>query len=123
MYNSDTELLFPSRVIASLRGLRGDGWRDLVDSVDSKNPESVDHLAFVLMMIRLGGCVSCNADSFRAMRGCTQCARQTIRRYRGTDQDLIEQFNDAKQDVEKYLQKRGNSTERPAGDGKIEVKG
>jgi radical SAM superfamily enzyme len=58
-------------------------------------------------MVRLGGCVSCNADSFRAMRGCTQCARQTVRRFRGTDQDLVEQFNEAKADVEKHLQKRG----------------
>jgi len=123
MYNSDTELLFPSRVILALRGLRGKEWLDLVDRVNGQDPESADHLAFVLMMIRLGGCVSCNADSFRAMRGCTQCARQTIRRYRGTDADLVEQFNEAKQDVEKYLQRRGNTADRPAGEGKLEVKG
>ncbi len=123
MYNSDTELLFPSRVIPALRGLRGTEWRDLVDRVNELDPESADHLAFVLMMIRLGGCVSCNADSFRAMRGCTQCARQTIRRYRGTDADLIEQFNEARQDVEKYLQRRGNIPDRSGADGKQEVKG
>lgn len=107
MYNSDTELLFPSRVITALRGLRGAPWRDLVDRVSEQPPESPDHLAFVLMMIRLGGCVSCNADSFRAMRGCTQCARQTVRRFRGTDQDMIDQFDEARQEVEKYLHKRG----------------
>jgi hypothetical protein len=105
MYNSDTELLFPSRVIPTLRNLRGDEWRNLVDRVNSLSPEDPDQLAFVLMMIRLGGCVSCNADSFRAMRGCTQCARQTIRRYRGTDRDLIEQFNEARKEVDKFLQK------------------
>jgi len=100
MYNSDTELLFPSRVIASLRGLRGDDWRKLVDQVNVSPPDSLDHLAFVLLMVRLGGCVTCNADSFRAMRGCTQCARQTIRRFRGTDQDLISQFQQARRDIE-----------------------
>jgi hypothetical protein len=105
MYNSDTELLFPSRVIPALRTLRGSEWRDLVDRIYAEAPQSPDHLAFVLMMIRLGGCVSCNADSFRAMRGCTQCARQTVRRFRGTDQDLIDQFNEARHDVEKYLKK------------------
>src|SRR5512141_3123931 len=105
MYNADTELLFPSRVISSLRSLRGDAWRELVDRVNSLPENSVDHLAFVYLMVRLGGCVSCNADSFRAMRGCTQCARQTIRRYRGSDQDLAEQYNQACQEVRNYLQK------------------
>lgn len=105
MYNADTELLFPSRVISSLRNLRGDAWRDLVDRVDALPQDSVDHLAFVYMMVRLGGCVSCNADSFRAMRGCTQCARQTIRRYRGSDQELIAQYQQARQEVETQLQK------------------
>ncbi len=110
MYNSDTELLFPSRVMVELRSLRGTPWRELVDRVQALPPNDIDHLAFVLMMIKLGGCVSCNADSFRAMRGCTQCARQTIRRYRGTDQDLIDQFNEARKEIEKNLQKRTAKT-------------
>jgi hypothetical protein len=111
MYNSDTEVLFPSRVIATLRGLRGGEWKELADRVAALPAGSPDHLAFVLMMVRLGGCVSCNADSFRAMRGCTQCARQTVRRFRGNDQDLVDQFNEAKADVEKYLQKRAGAPE------------
>jgi hypothetical protein len=109
MYNADTELLFPSRVISSLRSLRGETWRELVDRVDALPEDSVDHLAFVYMMVRLGGCISCNADSFRAMRGCSQCARQTIRRYRGTDQELIAQYEQARQDVENQLQKNGEN--------------
>jgi hypothetical protein len=112
MYNSDTEVLFPSRVIPTLRGLRAVEWKDLADQVAALPAGSPEHLAFVLMMVRLGGCVSCNADSFRAMRGCTQCARQTVRRFRGTDKDLIDQFNDAKADVEKYLQKHAGTPEQ-----------
>jgi radical SAM superfamily enzyme len=106
MYNSDTEVLFPSRVISSLRGLRGGEWKELTDRVSALPEDHPEHLAFILMMVRLGGCVSCNADSFRAMRGCTQCARQTVRRFRGTDQDLVDQFHEAQADVEKFLQKR-----------------
>ncbi|HEX9013466.1 MAG TPA: hypothetical protein VF813_08115 [Anaerolineaceae bacterium] len=106
MYNSDTEVLFPSRVITTLRGLRGDEWQALVDRVSNLPASDVDHLAFILMMVRLGGCVSCNADSFRAMRGCTQCARQTIRRFRGSDQDLIVQYNEAREEVKKNNHKR-----------------
>jgi hypothetical protein len=78
----------------------------LVDRVGNLPADDEDHLAFILLMVRLGGCVSCNADSFRAMRGCTQCARQTVRRFRGADQDLFEQFDDARSDVASYLKKK-----------------
>ena len=105
MYNSDTELLFPSRVVPVLRTLRGKEWETLVDRVNLSAADSPDQLAFVLMMVRLSGCVSCNADSFRAMRGCTQCARQSIRRYRGDDQELLDEYEKAYQEIVTYLDK------------------
>jgi hypothetical protein len=103
MYNTDTDLLFPPRVIPSLRGLRGEAWQKLIDHIIDLEPTDVERMAFVLMMIRLGSCTSCHADSFRALRGCTQCALQTIRRYRGTDQELLSLFADARQEIERYL--------------------
>lgn len=106
MYNEDTDVLFPPRVIPSLRLLRGEEWQNLVDQVQRLEGIAPDRLAFVLLMVRLGGCTSCQADSFRAMRGCTQCAAQTIRRYRGSDQDLVKGFLDAKEEVGKYLRKK-----------------
>lgn len=105
MYNSDTELLFPSRIILELRDERGPEWAELVDKVMAQEPTELDHLAFILMMARLNGCNSCNADSFRAMRGCTQCALQNIRRYKGSDADLIKRFEKARKDVEKAAAK------------------
>ena len=33
MYQSDTEMLFPSRVIPTLKNLRGAAWRNLVEKV------------------------------------------------------------------------------------------
>lgn len=107
MYNDDTELLFPSRVIPALRTLRGEEWRDLIDRIHSLDPAHPDHLAFVLMMVRLGGCITCNADSFRAMRGCTQCARQTVKRFRGKDPDMLHLVQEALQEVERFLDKSG----------------
>jgi hypothetical protein len=110
MYNSDTELLFPIRVIPTLSPLRDEIWRDLVARVSNLKANPDDQLAFVLMMVRLGGCVTCSSDSFRAMRGCTQCAWQTIRRYRGTDEALLEQFEQARRDVQEYLTKKPDAT-------------
>lgn len=105
MYNSDTELMFPMRVAASLHDARGDVWAQLVDEVTSQQADLLDQTAFVLMMVKMGGCVACNSDSFRAMRGCTQCARQTIRRFRGSDQDLVDQYQQYLRDLENHSKK------------------
>lgn len=103
MYNSDTDLLFPPRVIPMIRNLRGESWRDLVDNILEREPTDLDRLAFVLLMIRLMGCTSCQADSFRALRGCTQCATQTVRRYRGSDADLMRMFAESRREIDKYM--------------------
>lgn len=105
MYNSDTEMLFPTRVIPSLGSLHGDEWRRLVDHLHSAEALPAERHAFVLMLLRQCGCVGCNADSFRAMRGCTLCARQTVKRLRGSDQEIIEQYKQALKEVESFMAK------------------
>ena len=102
MYQKDAEVLFPTRVIASLQPLRGPQWQQLIDHIASLPETNPDVLAFNLVMIRLDGCLSCQADSFRAMRGCTQCTMQNIRRYRDGDQDLLKQYEKARRDLEKF---------------------
>lgn len=106
MYNSDTELLFPLRVIPSLGTLRGEKWQNLIHEIMSPSSKLSDQMGFTLLMVRLDGCIGCNADSYRAMKGCTQCARQNIRRFRGTDQDLIELYHQARKEAEAFLEKR-----------------
>ena len=104
MYNNDTELLFPSRVIKELAGLRGPEWDELIDQVKSLPEDSIDHLAFVLMMTKLDGFMTCNSDSFRAMRGCTQCAVLNIRRFRGKEKELLGLFEKAKKEISKSVE-------------------
>lgn len=103
MYNPDTDLLFPLRVVPQLRSLRGAEWAKLIDEVQSEKSTLVEQAAFVLLMVKLSGCNTCNSDSFRAMRGCTACARQVIRRYRGSDAELIEQYRNLISDVKHFL--------------------
>ena len=109
MYNSDTELLFPVRVIPTLESLRGEEWRQFIQKFTTGQALQNEQIAFVLMMVRMSGCVACNADSFRAMRGCTQCARQNIRRFKGNDQDLLDLFGQSLHEVNIYLRKRALS--------------
>ena len=107
MYNEDTELIFPNRVITHLSELRGASWKELVKEVSEKSEESEHHLAFVLMMAKLDGCMTCNADSFRAMKGCTQCAQDAVRRYRGDDKELLKMFKSAQKDILEIRNKNG----------------
>jgi hypothetical protein len=85
-----------------LRGLRGEGWQALVDRV-AKLPETHEEtLAFMLTMIRLNGCVNCEMDSFRALRGCATCAVQVLRRYKGDDSDLLALYERALNDLRAF---------------------
>jgi hypothetical protein len=103
MYTAN-ELLFPRHVIPSLRNLRGESWACLVDRVVSREEGHEENMAFMLMMIRLNGCVICETDSYRAMRGCMACAIQVMRRYKGTDEELVGLFEQALADVREYVQ-------------------
>lgn len=104
MYQSDAEVLFPARVIPLLRNLRGPEWRYLVDRVLAAGESHPDTLAFVLMMIRLDGCMTCHSDSYRAMRGCSMCARQAISRFKGSDRDLIALWERARAEIDLWLE-------------------
>jgi hypothetical protein len=53
--------------------------------------------------MRLDGCLTCETDSYKAMRGCVQCAIQTVRRFKESDDDLLEQYKEAQADVDAYL--------------------
>lgn len=97
------ELLFPPRLIGSLRNLRGAEWAALVDRVAKLSETDPDSLAFSLMMIRLGGCVKCHEGSFKYMRGCQLCATQTIMQFKGTDADLLALYRKAQRDIDAYL--------------------
>ncbi len=99
---ADNALLFPHHIIPTLRQIRGPGWQNLVERVAKQTECQEDKLAFMLMMIRLSGCVNCETDSYRAMRGCTACAQQTLRRYKGTDEELLILFEDALNEVRQF---------------------
>jgi hypothetical protein len=87
-----------------LRDLRGPDWNELVDRVIAAGESHPDTLAFGLMMIRLDGCMTCHADSYRAMRGCSICARQAVARFKGTDRDLITLWRQARVEIDLWLE-------------------
>lgn len=104
LYQNDAEVLFPARVIPLLRDLRGVAWRELVDQVIEAGDSHPDTLAFGLMMIRLDGCMTCHADSYRAMRGCSICARQAVARFKGSDEELLVLWECARAEIDLWLE-------------------
>ncbi len=111
------ELMFPPYAIPTLRDLRGSEWRQLIEQVGSVPENHEDALAFSLMMIRLNGCLSCETDGYRAMRGCVVCATQTIRRFKGSDKELTRVYKDARKEVQAFMHQQAG-TPRSPGDNK-----
>ena len=89
---TDNEILFPHYAIPTLRHSRGERWRKLVDKLSHKEETSPEALGLMSVMIDLNGCLACETDSYRAMRGCHACARQTLRRFAGSDDELIGRY-------------------------------
>src|SRR5216683_1622019 len=104
MYTKN-ELMFPHYAIPALRAMRGPEWQNLIDRVLSVPETDEQSLAFMLMMVRLNGCMACETDSYRAMRGCCACAIQTLRRYKGSDRELLRTYQQALDDVRKFAAK------------------
>ena len=90
---AQNEIIFPYEAIADLLDSRGPEWQALVENILSVEETHENTLAFMYMMIELNGCMECETDSYRAMRGCHLCAIQTLRRYKGSDASLIEKYN------------------------------
>ena len=89
---TDNEILFPHDAIPELRHVRGDKWAKLIEKLSQKAETSAETLALMAMMIELNGCLPCETDSYRAMRGCAACAKQTLRRFDGGDGELIDGY-------------------------------
>lgn len=89
----DTELIFPSKVIADLLHERGEAWQELLQKVQKLEEGDPHHAAFIYLMAKINGCHTCSADSFRSLRGCSECSLQNIRRHKASDEKLIKQYD------------------------------
>ncbi|MCU0522187.1 MAG: hypothetical protein MUF84_16025 [Anaerolineae bacterium] len=102
----DSEILFPPRCIEQLADLRGPKWQDLIRRVADLPHNHEDVLAFGLMMIRLGSCLTCDLDSYRASLGCCTCARRTVSGYKEDDASLVELFEKSLVEVRAFIEKQ-----------------
>jgi hypothetical protein len=109
MYNPETEILFPARLIPDLRDARGEEWQQFIGDIPASPERAGLEAGVVLFVVKQGGCMGCNADSFRAMRGCRLCSQQTIKRFKGSDQAVIEQVLSGTAEIENWLKKKNRN--------------
>ena len=103
-----TEIMFPPAIIPELANVGGAKWRWMVEKVATLDETAPETLAFCLMMIRLCGCLECETDSFRALRGCTVCAQQSARRFGHNEQEIQKIYRLALQEVQTYLKQKAD---------------
>src|SRR5512137_3154769 len=108
-----TEILFPPDLIPGLRDTGSKEWQQLIDRVVKLDDTHPERLALALLMIRLCGCLECETDSFRAMRGCAPCALQAVRRYRRQERELLKLYKAALKEVQEHL-KQTAASPKPA---------
>ena len=70
-----TEFLFAHWAVPALQDLRGARWHDLVARIARLPSTDPDALAFALLMVRINGCVNCDAKRYRDRAGCANCSR------------------------------------------------
>ncbi len=86
--------------------MRGPKWQELARRVAQLPHNHEDVLAFGLMMIRLGSCLTCDLDSYRASLGCCTCARRTVSGYKEDDASLLDLFEKALVEVQAFIEKQ-----------------
>lgn len=99
---AENSIFFSYCAIAALRHTRGEKWQALVEKVLKLPPTHEETLALMFMMVRLNGCLGCETDSFRAMKGCSTCALQTLRRYKGDDDELLAAYDKSLAEVRRF---------------------
>jgi hypothetical protein len=102
----DSEILFPPRCIEQLSDLRGPRWQELARRVAQLPHNHEDVLAFGLLLIRLGSCLTCDLDSYRASLGCCTCARRTVSGFKEDDASLLDLYEKALAEVQAFVEKQ-----------------
>jgi hypothetical protein len=72
--------------------LRGPKWQSLVKRVLSLPHNHEEVLAFGLLLIDLGSCLTCDLDSYRASLGCCTCARRSVSGFKKDDEALLAEY-------------------------------
>jgi radical SAM superfamily enzyme len=98
-----TELLFAHWAVRALKDARGPKWKKLVEDVAALPETHPDALAFQLMMVRLNGCVTCDARKYIERGGCARCSSTTLAFSKETEENLLARYRAARKEITSTL--------------------
>ncbi|MBI5650128.1 MAG: hypothetical protein HZC40_06755 [Chloroflexi bacterium] len=102
-----TEFLFAHWAVSALKHLRGDKWRELTTRLAALPETHPDALAFALVMVRVNGCVTCDARRFRERGGCANCTKFVLTTLnKENESELIARFRAAQKEIARSLKTR-----------------
>jgi hypothetical protein len=108
-----TEFLFAHWAVPMLKDLRGPRWRALVERIAALPSTHPAALAFALMMVRVNGCVNCDARRYRERGGCAHCSRFVLTTLsKENEAGLLARFRVAQREIARSL--KDQSLERVA---------
>jgi hypothetical protein len=83
-----------------LKDLRGARWRDLITRIAGLPSTHPDSLAFALTMVRVNGCVNCDARRYRERGGCANCTRFVLTTLnRENEAELLTRYRAAQKEI------------------------
>ncbi len=101
------EFLFAHSAMSALKDVRGTRWRELVTRVAALPETHPDALAFQLMMVRLSGCISCDARRFRERGGCANCSRFVLTTLaKENEANLLSRYRSAQKEITHTLKSK-----------------
>lgn len=102
-----TEFLFAHWAVPALADLRGARWRDLVNRIAALSSTHPDSLAFALTMVRVNGCVNCDARRYRERGGCANCTRFVLTTLnRESEAELLTRYRAAQKEIARSMIRR-----------------
>ena len=102
-----TEFLFAHWAVPMLKNLRGTRWRELVTRIAALPSTHPDSLAFALVMVRLNGCLSCDAKRYRERGGCANCTKFVLSVLnKESEAGLLTRFRAAQKEIMRSTQAR-----------------
>jgi len=95
-----TEFLFAHWAVLELKELRGARWRELVTRIGGLSSTHPDSLAFALLMVRVNGCINCDARRYRERGGCANCTRFVLMSLsRFSEAELLTRYRAAQKEI------------------------
>ncbi len=98
-----SELLFAHWAVRAQKDARGPKWKKLVQEIAVLPETHPNALAFHLMMVRLNGCVTCDARKYTERGGCARCAATNLSFSRETEKGLLARYRAAREQVAQAL--------------------